>query len=163
MSKTDYDLSKQFQDDLIKAYNKVAPYCWSQLEAYERAVRQPAPRYYVSARQAAQILSPMVRGDFSKVDKMSERRKQLYYSLFQKVVELSEKRRFYGQSLQYIVDFAVCQPAPQFFVSASSIAHIRSFLKRGLYDDDGKPVTIPWRVRSYAKLKAKREKQKAKG
>lgn len=159
--KNDYDISKQQQDDLIKAYNKVAYQSWTQAEAYRKAVKQPAPRYYVSARQAAQVIAPMVKGDFEHVDLMQPNRRRMYYSLFEKVIELSEKRAFIGKSLTYIVQFAVSSPAPEFFVSASTLHRVRSFLKNGYINDEGKVKTLPYMERCYVKLKEKRARRKA--
>ena len=159
--KNDYDISKQFQDDLIKAYNAVATKCWSQTEAYEKAVKQPAPRYYVTPRQAAQVISPMVRGDFRRVNLMLPNRRRMYYSLFDKVIELSEKRNFIGKSLTYIMQFAVSSPAPEFFVTRYTVEQVRRYLRKGYLDDEGKVVNCRSRNNSYSKLKAKRAKQKA--
>ena len=160
--KNDYDITKQYQDDLIKAYNQVAYTCFSQAEAYKKAVKQPAPRYYVTPKQALQVISPMVRGDFEKVDMMMPNRKRMYYSLFDKVIELSEKRAFIGKSLYHILQFAVTSPAPEFFVSHRVIENVRSCLKKGFYDDNGKLIVdFPYRVRAYEKLKAKRARKKA--
>ena len=157
-----YDISKQFQDDLIRAYNAVAPHCWFQEDAYRKAVKQPAPRYYVSANQARQILAPMVRGDFSRVDMMLPNRRRMYYSLFEKVVELSEKRAFVGKSLSYIVQFAVTCPAPEFFTSHHSIDKVRDFLRNGHFDDDGRVQNVPSREVRYEKVKRKRERERNK-
>lgn len=154
--KHDYDISKQFQDDLIKAYNKVAYQSWTQEEAYRKAVKLPAPRYYVSPKQAAQVLAPMVKGNFEKVNNMREHKRKMYYSLFQKVMKMSEKRAFIGKSLFYIVKFAVIEPAPEFFTSLHTLTKIRSQLKRGYIDDSGKPAIYPSGERAYAKLKFKR-------
>lgn len=159
--KNDYDISKQFQDDLIKAYKSVAPFCWSQFEAYEKAVKQPAPRYYITPRQAAQVISPMVHGDFRRVDMMLPNKRRMYYSLFEKVVELSEKRAFIGKSLTYIMQYAVTQPAPEFFVTKYAVEQVRRYIKKGYLDDDGKVVNYRSRNNSYSRLKAKREKRKA--
>lgn len=134
---------------------------WTQEEAYKKAVKQPAPRYYVSARQAAQIISPMLRGDFERVNMMHPNRKRLYYSIFDKVIELSEKRAFIGKPLLYIVRFAVTSPAPEFFVSHHAIAKVRSFLKNGHFDDSGKAMDLPGRQRDYERLKKKRAELKA--
>lgn len=158
--KNDYDITRQFQDDLIKAYNKVALSCLTQEDAYRKAVKQPAPRYYISAKQALQVISPMVQGDFSRVDTMIPNKKRMYYSLYEKVIELSEKRAFIGKSLTYIVKFAVCQPAPEFFIKGSSFRVIRSALLNNHYDDEGRMVNAKHRERSYRKLKKKREREK---
>lgn len=158
--KNDYDISRQQQDDLIKAYNKVAPTCFKQVDAYRKAVKEPAPRYYVTPKQAAQIISPMVRGDFSRFNKMSPNRKRMYYSLFLKVIELSEKRAFIGKSLIHIMEYAVLCPAPEFFINKEALAKTRGLLKCGYIDDSGK-ASVPYRVKAYERLKLKREKHKA--
>lgn len=159
--KNDYDISKQFQDDLIKAYNSVAPFSWSQEEAYRKAVKQPAPRYYISPAQAAQILSPMVRGDFSRVNEMMPNRRRMYYSLFERVIELSEKRAFIGKGLKYIVQFAVSSPAPEFFCSYHTLDKIRDWLKHGNLDEEGRVKNVPSRDTRLKKLREKRERIRA--
>lgn len=158
--KNDYDISKQFQDDLIRAYKEVAPGCWSQFEAYEKAVKQPAPRYYISAKHAAQVISPMTRGNFTRVDMMMPNKRRMYYSLFEKVIELSEKKAFIGKSLTYIVQYAVSSPAPEFFVTKYAVEQVRRYIKNGYLDDDGKVVNYKSRDRLYEKLKAKRQARK---
>ena len=82
--------------------------------------------------------------------------------LFDKVIELSEKRAFIGKSLQYIVQFAVSCPAPEFFTSHHTMDKVRDFLKNNHYDDEGRTQNLPCRDKSYEKLKAKRQKLKAK-
>lgn len=160
--KRDYHISKQFQDDLIKAYNKVAQHSWTQEEAYRKAVKLPAPRFYVSAKQAAQIIAPMVRGDFTRVDLMRPIKRRMYYAIFDRVVELSEKRAFIGKSLFYIVQYAVLSPAPEFFVTPRSLEQVRSFLKNGYYDLTGKVTSeLPCRKKAYEKLKRKRAELRA--
>jgi hypothetical protein len=158
--KNDYDISKQYQDDMISAYNKVAPTCLMQMDAYRKAVKQPAPRYYGSARQAAQVLAPMMRGNFERVDMMIPNRRRMYYSLFEKVLEMSEKRAFVGKPLSYIVAFAVSSPAPEFFTTPESFRVLRSWLKNNHFDDSGRAQGVHARERQYLKLKKKRERAK---
>jgi hypothetical protein len=159
--KNDYDITRQLQDDLIKAYNRVVPRSWTQLDAYKKAVKEPAPRYYVSPKQALQVISPMVRGDFERVNMMIPNKKRMYYSLFQKVIELSEKRSFVGKSLYYILQFAVCCPAPEFFVSHSKVHEIRSFIKHGKLDDEGRVINHRGREAGYERLKRRRAELRA--
>ena len=159
--KNDYDISRQQQDDLVKAYNRVALNSWSQEEAYKKAVKEPAPRYYVSAKQAAQVIAPMVRGDFERVNMMLPNRRRMYYSLFQKVIELSEKRAFVGKPLSYVVKYAVISPAPEFFVCYNKVHEVRSFIKNGKLDDEGRVINHTGRAANYERLKAKRAKRKA--
>lgn len=162
MSKTNWDISKQMQRDLIDAYKRVCGSCWSQTQAYERMVNEPAPRYYVSARQASQIISPMVRGDFERVDMMLPLRREMYYSLFKVVQELLEKREFIGKSLSHIMRFAVVQPAPKFFISPLRASTIRGFIRNGVYDEDGKVIDakLPSYYTSREKKRKKSEERK---
>lgn len=158
--KHEYDISRQRQDDLIKAYNRVALSCWSQRDAYMKAVKEPAPRYYVSPKQALQIISPMVKGDFEMVNLMMPNKKRMYYSLFEKVMELSEKRNFIGKSLYYIVQFAVCEPAPEFFMSHKTFESIRSWMKNGKIDDEGRVLNYPSREKQRERQKLIRMRKK---
>ena len=159
--KHDYDISLQFQNDLIKAYNHVAPLCWTQREAYAKAVKEPAPRYYVTPKQAAQVISPMVKGNFERVNMMLPNRRRMYYSLFDRVIELSEKRAFVGKPLTYIMQFAVIQPAPEFFCSYTRLHEIRSFIKTGKLNDEGRVINHPSRTANYERLKKRRAAQQA--
>ena len=134
----DYSIRRQMYHDLIEAYKKVAPHCWTQLEAYERTVKEPAPRYYVTAKQAHQVIAHMIKGDFGKVNKMLPLRRKMYYALFDEFVSLCEKPTFYNKSAWFIIHHAVIRPAPEFFISAGRIRHLRSWLKRGIIDNEGK-------------------------
>lgn len=135
---TDYSVRKQLLIDLIEAYKAVAPLSWTQQEAYERMVKQPAPRYYVTAKQAYQVISPMMKGDFEMVNMMLPRRRRMYYCLFNEVSRMMEKTEFYNKSLRYIMQFAVTRPAPEFFICAERAKHLRLWLKNGVIDAEGK-------------------------
>jgi hypothetical protein len=157
MGKVNYDISKQMQQDLIAAYKRVCGNCWSQHQAYERMVNEPAPRYYISPRQASQNIALMVKGDFSRVDMMLPLRREMYYSLFKVVQELSEKREFIGKSLSYIMKFAVIQPAPKFFISPIRGSIIRGFIKNGVFDENGKVIDA--KLPSYVNTREKNRKK----
>lgn len=122
----------------MDAYIDVAHSCFSQQEAYEKTAKHPAPRYYVSPKQAFQVISPMVKGDFEKVELMQPNRRRMYYALFEEVQKLFEKREFEGKSLSYAMQFAVLRPAPEFFVGWKCVKRIRCWLKRGYYDEEGR-------------------------
>ena len=136
--KNDYDITQQMHADLMEAYIRVSSKCWTQMEAYERMVKEPAPRYYITPKQAYHVLLRMMKGDFEYVDTMPESKRKMYYSLFEVVNELTMKRSFIGKSLWYIVPFAVTSPAPEFFISAERARHIRGWLKSGVIKEDGR-------------------------
>jgi len=158
----DYSIRHQLHVDLIDAYKKVAPFCWSQKEAHERMVKEPAPRYYVTARQACQVISPMVKGNFETVNLMLPTRRRMYYSLFDEVVKLMDKPAFYNKSLYQIVQAAVLRPAPEFFLSPSRAWHIRYWLKSGVIDEEGKvdESRLPSYARTREYHRKKRERRK---
>lgn len=158
MSKTDYSITRQMQIDLIQAYKNVHHTSWSQREAYEKTVKQPAPRYYVSPKQAYQIIAPMMRGDFEKVNLMMPTRRKMYYSLFRVVVKLSEKREFCNKSLWYIMPFAVTSPAPEFFICEERARHIREWLGNGNIREDGS--INEEKIKSYATNRARRQQRR---
>ena len=163
MSKENFDISKQMQEDLIRAYKQVYGSCWTQKQAYERMVMQPAPRFYVTPKQACTIISPMMRGDFERVDLMMPLRREMYYSLFDVVVRLSEKREFIGKSLSYIMKFAVAQPAPRFYISPIRAKIIRSYIRNNNFDENGRvrdekvPSYVACRERNVQKYRRRKQ------
>ena len=126
------------QDDLIKAYCKACPGSWTMHDACAKAVKMPAPRFYLTAKQAYQVISPMVKGDFERVDLFNPLKRQMYYELFDIVMKMSEKREFIGKSLWHIMPFAVAQPASQFFISPHSLYCIRQDIRTGRISENGK-------------------------
>lgn len=146
----------------MDAYKRVAPTCWTQGEAYERMVKEPAPRYYVTAKQAYQVIAKMVKGDFEMVNMMLPLRRRMYYSLYDEFVSLCEKPIFFNKSVWFIIQHAVARPAPQFFISPERAKHIRCWLKSGVLDDNGKIVQsrLPSYIRTREYHRKKREERK---
>lgn len=139
MSAKNHDIRMQMHDDLIKAYCKAcAAGSWTMHDACEKAVNMPAPRFYVSAKQAYLVISPMVKGDFERVDLFDPLRRKMYYELFDVVMKLTERREFIGKSLWHIIHFAVIQPASQFFIKPHTLYVIRHYIKTGRITDEGK-------------------------
>jgi len=138
MSKSNYEISKQMQDDLINAYCKACDGAWTMNDACSKAVRMPAPRFYITPKQAYLVISPMVKGDFERVNLFNPLKRMMYYELFDVVMKLTEKREFIGKSLWYIMPFAVTQPASQFFISPHTLYCIRHEIKTGKMCENGK-------------------------
>ena len=134
----DYSLRKRMYCDLMEAYKEVAPKCWSQHEAYERMVKQPAPRYYVTAKQAYQVIARMVKGDFETVNKMNPLRQKMYYALYDEFVALCEKPMFYNKSVWFIIQHAVVRPAAEFYIAPERARHLRCWLKSGVINSEGR-------------------------
>lgn len=116
----------EMYDELLKVYCKVCRdyECRTQAEAFERTVRHPASRYFVESRRAYQNIYPMLRGDFSRLEKMKPLRQEMYRSLFEVVMRLSQKRQFWGKSPYYIVKFAILEPAPRFYIGVEKMRKV---------------------------------------
>ena len=139
MRNMDYAVKRQMQNDLIKAYCKACEGSWTMRDACAKAVKMPAPRFYISPKQAHHFISQMVKGDFEQVDLLCRPlRRQMYYELYDVVIKLSERREFMCKSLWYILQFAVTQPASQFFVTPQTLYCIRNGIKTGRIGEDGK-------------------------
>ena len=69
-------------------------------------------------------ISPMMRGDLSKLKALSPLKQQMYMDLYEKVMELSQKKGFWRKSLYFILKDAVLQPAPRFYINATRMGQI---------------------------------------
>ena len=122
--RTDYQ--QAMNQELMRVYCEVAGKheCRGQYEAYEQTVRHPASRFYVSAKHAHRMIYPMLRGDASALEGMTDLKKQMYKDLLDVTLELSRRREFRGRSPYYILQFAVTRPAPRFYISAKRMSKI---------------------------------------
>jgi hypothetical protein len=152
MSKTDYSLSKQKREDLMAAFREATKQVLSS-KTYEIAVKMPAPRYYITPKQAYQIIAPMMKGDFTAFSMLKPLKRALYRSIFDKTIEMSARREFAGKSLWYVMPFVVCSPAPQFFISPKTLMMIRGELKHKRYDEDGRHIEPSRMIRVRTKKK----------
>lgn len=112
--------------DLCAAYEAVrrSHYRCKKMRLYEMAVNLPAPRYYVTPRSAYLVIYPLLLGRTDHFVRMKEAKRELYISLYTKVVELSRQREYYGKGLMELLPFALRQPAPRFFISPIRARHI---------------------------------------
>ena len=113
-------------DELMKVYCKVLREfdVRTQTEAFERTVRHPASRFFIETRRAYQNIYPMLRGDFSRIEKMKPLRQEMYRALYDVVMRLSQKRQFWGKSPYYIVKFAILEPAPRFYIGVEKMRKV---------------------------------------
>lgn len=120
-----YKDTDRMRSDMMKVYNEVYSSCWSQREAWEKTIHHKAPRFYISPKQAYEVLRPMFFcHDFSLVNSMKPTRKRLYEALYEIVKDMTQKREFIGKSLWHICKYAVMQEAPEFFVDWEAMRKI---------------------------------------
>ena len=119
-------------DELMKVYCEVCRVyeCRSQQEAFEKTVSHPASRFFIDTRRAYQNIYPMLRGDYSRLEKMKPLRQEMYKALYDVVMRLSQKRQFWGKSPYHIVKFAVLEPAPRFYIGVEKMRKVFRARKR---------------------------------
>lgn len=117
-------INAQMKQDLISAYREVAPKCWRQWDAYKRTVTHPAPRFYVTPKQAYQKVKKALEGDTSEIERMKPNRQRLYMCLCRLTIEATQERKFQGKSLWYIMPFIVTRPAPEFYITPKHLGFL---------------------------------------
>ena len=118
---------RQMMSDLMQVYREVVENCpqgTTQTEVYQLVIQHPAPRFYIDPRWAHSIVSPMMRGDRSVLEKLKPLKQQMYKDLYDKVMELSQMKGFWRKSLYYILKEAVLQPAPRFYINTTRMGQI---------------------------------------
>ena len=80
----------------------------------------------------------MMKGDFSEVRKMKENKRRQYASLFNVACKLMNKRCYRKKKLFYIMQFAVLEPAPEFFVDWRSFQKIFQCVQDGHFKNSPK-------------------------
>lgn len=117
---------EQMKDDLMKVFREIASQhvCRCQKEAYNQTVHHTAPRFYIDARRAHCVISSMRRGDYTQLDKLSPLKRQMYQDLFDTVQRLYQKSAYWGKSLYYVLQFAILEPAPRFYIGADMMRMI---------------------------------------
>jgi hypothetical protein len=111
---------REMRRELMRVYREVVTDCPSgttQMDVYQKVVEHPAPRFYVDPRRAHIVISPMMRGDHSKLEACGALKRQMYYDLYDTVMRLTQVKRFWHKSVYYILKEAVLEPAPRFYIS----------------------------------------------
>lgn len=120
MSRRNFELVKMQREDLFSVYREVCSSCRSQREAWHKVINHPAKRYYITPKQAHEMLSPLLRGDTTELDKLKNpSSRQMYLDLFEELNRMSQKPEFIGKSLWFICQFLVTRPAPRFYIKES--------------------------------------------
>lgn len=118
---------RQMMQDLMQVYREVVanvPLGTTQTEVYQIVVQHPAPRFYIDPRRAHLIISPMMRGDMSGIEKLPELKQQMYHDLYDAVMKVSQKKGFWGKKLYRLLREAVLEPAPRFYIGVTRMGQI---------------------------------------
>ena len=95
-------------------------------EALTLTVNSPAKRFYISADRAYGVI---VRWDkYGKTRLLSDERQEMYDELYRIIVRLREIRP--ELPLQHLIEIAIDQPAPKFYLKTNSAKIILCNFKR---------------------------------
>lgn len=85
-------------------------------EVFDHIVNQPCRRFWVSNIRAAVVVARMLKG--CKLKNMRPSKKEMFQEIFRRVCKMKEQ--FPSMSLFQLVAEVVAQPAPKFYLTASS-------------------------------------------
>lgn len=85
-------------------------------EVFDHIVNQPCRRFWVSNIRAAVVVSRMLKG--CKMNNMRSSKKEMFQEIFRRVCALKDVHP--SMSLSQLVAEVVAQPAPKFYLTAST-------------------------------------------
>lgn len=85
-------------------------------EVFDHIVNQPCRRFWVSNIRAAVVVARMLKG--CKLKNMRPSKKEMFQEIFRRVCKMKEQ--FPSMPLFQLVAEVVAQPAPKFYLTASS-------------------------------------------
>ena len=112
------EFQQERTNDLLKAYIALAKKInrISQPKMFETVANSPAPRFYVSAARAATVVAEIERG--SSLSHMRPNKRDMFMEIHRRTMIFRTVHRF--TPLYQIVEQIITQPAPKFYISASS-------------------------------------------
>ena len=96
-------------------------------KAFMDAKSTPAPRFWVSERRAAEVISKMLAGK-DPTPSMYPEKREMYREIFRRVLPL--RRRYPDAPLSELVFRVVNSEAPDFYLSLYSVRNIIYSLKK---------------------------------
>ncbi len=115
-SKSDY--SHQRTRELLRTYFRYIKSCnhIRMPEVFDRIVDMPASRFWVSPARASIVLANIMRGDDLAYMRPSKR--EMFFEIYHRVLALQKKHP--DLIFPRLVEMAVAQPAPKFYLSPGS-------------------------------------------
>lgn len=105
-------------DDLLDVYFSYLHACKyvSMPIVFASIVDMPAKRFWVSSSRATVVVSAIIHGD--KLDYMRPNKREMFMEIYRRYLKL--RRNDAVSSVARLVQKVVSQPAPKFYISASS-------------------------------------------
>ena len=113
------EYSRERSDDLMRAYDEYIASCGHirMPDVYERIVKMPSRRFWVSDIRATLVVSAMMRNDARK-ERMWPLRRKMYEEIYRRVTALRRERPWLTVSESCAI--VVSGPAPEFYLTPGS-------------------------------------------
>lgn len=85
-------------------------------EIFQEVVDSPAPHFYISASRATIVIANIERGD--RLEYMRPTKREMFFEIYRRYRAL--RSRYPLLPMSHLVRRVVSQPAPKFYLSASS-------------------------------------------
>lgn len=124
-----FEHEQQRNYELVKAYRNALGRAFGRIRLDEilvNTVNTPASRFWVSAERAMVVVARMYKGD--TLEDMRPSKQEMFKEIFQRVVRLREQMP--DTPLLHIVEMAVTQPAPKFYLTPQSAKVIICRIRR---------------------------------
>lgn len=125
--------------DLIQTYRSILHNCTGHIDikdVYEKLIRHPAKRFWVSEKRASIVVSQMLKG--ISIDYMRPERKEMYKEICNRVKQLMKRKP--NLSVYELTFEVVSQPAPSFYLTARTAQQIIYKIRRKWYEERKKKL-----------------------
>lgn len=104
--------------DLLRAYFLCIESCKRvrMPDIFDNVINMPATRFWVSSPRTKVVIAAIESGD--DLSYMRPNKKEMFFEIHRRVKHLQSSHP--NRSLSQLVDIAIVQPAPKFYLSASS-------------------------------------------
>lgn len=112
--------------DLMANYRQVVSEgdCTSMKQAFRRVIARPAKRFYVSSDRAYHVLLRMRKVGVKALNGMTKEHRMMFIDLWAVIQRMKNMPLFREASLYFIVDLAIAQPAPRFYITVETLKKI---------------------------------------
>lgn len=115
------ELKRQRERDFMAAYRNVAMRCSTNIEAYRLAIKQPAPRFYVTAEQARHHVRLYAQPAGRASRKISrDCTLRMYDEITRRYNEYMESGKGRFMTTLQVLNKILSEPAPEFYITLST-------------------------------------------
>ena len=109
-------IRRQFVSDVCKAMFEARKGFFDVNAAMTKRLCEPAPRFYVTPKHAAEVIYKIIAEGEKALDKYRPLRKQMYLDLYSVYNDFRQKPKFENMPVYKLAEYVVEQQAPQFYI-----------------------------------------------